>query len=83
MIPVASDPLEIDLDTRLHLAWEMLTPGVAGRFDVMAALLRYAYGQGYWDALVEPVRGELCAAHGFTVPARPALDPTPRPQVEP
>jgi len=35
---------------------------------VVVSLVRLAYGAGYTDALTEPVRGQLCLDHGFSVP---------------
>lgn len=80
MIPVASDALEIDLDARLLDAWELFSPDTLGSLYVMSAVLRFAYGRGYCDALVEPVRGTLLATHGYPVPARQALKPQPDPE---
>ena len=65
------DRLLLDIDVRLHdvLLWAL---GEAQLDDaLLAAFLRCAYGAGYYDALSEPVRGQLCRDHGFAVPQRP------------
>ena len=38
--------------------------------DVVAALMRAAYGKGYCDALTEADPGSLCRDHGYVVPPR-------------
>lgn len=83
MIAPASDALELDIDGRLLHAWEQLTPEPEYSAGLVAALLRYAYGQGYSDALTEPVPGMLHTSHGYAVPARRKLDRPSRLQDEP
>lgn len=73
--------LEVDVDTRLAGAWELVWQGefrlaeLIDGDDQLAAevgsLLRFAYGRGYVDALSEESegrRGELCRAHGYRLP---------------
>jgi len=63
--------LELDLDLRLRMCWDAVSSlGDPDEIPHLAALLRWAYGQGYWDCLTEPRRGALYRAHGFAVPAR-------------
>lgn len=66
------DLLELDVDTRLAVLWAEID---GCGFDevslpLVASLIRSAFAFGYVAALEEPVRGELCRAHGYEVPRR-------------
>jgi hypothetical protein len=67
--------LNLDIDVRIGLdAWIALWSCSRGwnenDHDLIAALLRYAYGAGYVAALTEPHRGQLMSDHGLVVPLR-------------
>jgi hypothetical protein len=71
----AADLLALDIDLRLGpaiwvLLWEMRLPVTAEVDERLASLLRLAYGRGYYQALMEPRRGQLCADHGLIIPPR-------------
>jgi hypothetical protein len=70
--PSKTDSLDLDIDLRLGLdVWTWLwSEGEASDRTVVACLLRFAYGRGYYDALIEPQRGKLCLDHGLYVPQR-------------
>jgi hypothetical protein len=71
-----TDPIYVDLDLRLTDVWgfafEMEDSQVEDRWNLetVGILLRAAYGQGYEDALTEPVVAQLHRDHGFKVPTR-------------
>jgi hypothetical protein len=75
MEPTEADLLDLDIDLRIGVeAWVELWTAEEATDALLSALLRFAYGRGYNDALTEPRRGQLCRDHGFHVPtrARPA-----------
>lgn len=63
--------LELDIDSRIAFIWEAVDvaakKGNLNDLDVIAGLIRAAYGQGYTDALREP-RGKLQLDNGYPVP---------------
>jgi hypothetical protein len=62
--------LQLDLDLRLVGIWRELVEAEDLSLDLVAALLRAAYGQGYIDALREPEEAALLKAHGMRIPVR-------------
>jgi hypothetical protein len=72
MVSDKRELLNLDIDLRIGVdAWAEVWAGTFQRSDeLLFALLRFAYGRGYHDALTEPVRGKLCRDHGFPVPSR-------------
>lgn len=66
--PTAAELLNLDIDLRLGSEFVCL-PTRRYR-QAFHALLRAAYGQGYYDALREQTRGQLCRDHGYAVPFR-------------
>jgi len=69
--PSATDLMHLDLAVRLGAElWALLWDVEDGAQDLLAGLLRLAYGRGYYDALTERRRGQLCLDHGFLVPIR-------------
>lgn len=62
--------LELDLDLRLTELWREIDAVDKLSLEVVAALLRAAYGQGYIDALRESDEATLLKAHGLRVPTR-------------
>jgi hypothetical protein len=69
--PSAEDLLHLDIDVRIGA--DLWALGIEEYDDeVLGAVLRFAYGRGYYDALSEPQRGQLCRDHGFAVPKRRA-----------
>lgn len=73
MEPTSADLLELDIDLRIGVeAWTELWTTEEASESLLSALLRFAYGRGYVDALSEPIRARLCRDHGFRVPRRSA-----------
>lgn len=67
----ALDAIGLEVDMRLTDVWSMLFErGDEPDTDFIGWLLRLAYVTGYWDALAEPVRGQLCTQLGYPVPER-------------
>ena len=66
----AIERLELDIDLRLADLWAEALAVDEWSIDVVAALMRAAYGKGYCDALTEDDPGALCRDHGYVVPAR-------------
>lgn len=66
------DRIGFEVDMRLTDVWSMLfEQGDDGLdHDFLGWLLRLSYVTGYWDALSEPDRGQLCRALGYPVPPR-------------
>ncbi len=60
--------LELDLDLRLGAAMLDALAWAPCDEDYVAAMLRFAYGRGYEDALLELPRGKLYRDHGIPVP---------------
>jgi hypothetical protein len=74
--PSRIELLELDIDLRIADLWAEATEIEDWSIDVVAALMRAAYGKGYCDALTEDEPGSLCSAHGYIVPGRrPAAAP--------
>jgi hypothetical protein len=68
--PSRIELLELDIDLRLADLWSEALAVEDWSLDVVAALMRAAYGKGYCDALTEDLPGSLCRDHGYVVPAR-------------
>ena len=68
--PSRIDLLELDIDLRLTDLWREAGTIDEWSLEVVAALMRAAYGKGYGDALTEESPGSLCADHGYRVPKR-------------
>lgn len=68
--PTRIDLLELDIDLRLADLWVEASEVDEWSLEVVAALMRAAYGKGYCDALTEAEPGVLCRDHGYVVPAR-------------
>ena len=66
------DLLELDIDLRVADLWREAADVAEWSLEVVAALMRAAYGKGYCDALAEDAPGSLCHDHGYDVPARRA-----------
>jgi hypothetical protein len=74
--PTRIELLELDIDIRLADLWSEALAVEEWSVEVVAALMRAAYGKGYCDALTEDEPGSLCRDHGYVVPRRkrsPAL----------
>jgi hypothetical protein len=70
--PSRIELLELDIDIRLADLWSEALAVDEWSLEVVAALMRAAYGKGYCDALTEDEPGSLCRDHGYVVPARSA-----------
>jgi hypothetical protein len=70
--PSRIELLELDIDLRLTDLWAEAAEVDEWSMDVVAALMRAAYGKGYCDALTEDEPGSLCRDHGYVVPDRRA-----------
>jgi hypothetical protein len=71
--PSRIELLELDIDLRLTDLWAEAAEIGDWSLEVVAALMRAAYGKGYCDALTEDDPGSLCRDHGYVVPPeRPA-----------
>ncbi len=78
--PSRIELLELDIDLRLTDLWSEAAEVDEWSLEVVAALMRAAYGKGYCDALTEEEPGALCRDHGYVVPGRrQALRPTGNP----
>jgi hypothetical protein len=66
--PSRIELLELDIDLRLTDLWAEAAEIDEWGLDVVAALMRAAYGKGYCDALTEDEPGSLCRDHGYVVP---------------
>ena len=62
--------LELDIDLRLADLWVEAAEVEEWSLEVVAALMRAAYGKGYCDALTEDEPGSLCRDHCYVVPGR-------------
>jgi len=58
------------VDLRLADLWREACDVSEWNLDVVAAIMRAAYGKGYCDALTEDSPGALCQEHGYRVPDR-------------
>ncbi len=67
--PSRIDKLELDLDIRLLNLWADALDIQDWDLESVGAFMRAAYGLGYFEALSEAERGELCKTHGYRVPA--------------
>ena len=74
--PSRIDLLELDIDLRLADLWVEAAEVEEWSLEVVAALMRAAYGKGYCDALTEDEPGSLCRDHGYVIPGR-GRAPTP------
>ncbi|MBA2474650.1 MAG: hypothetical protein H0V40_01650 [Actinobacteria bacterium] len=68
--PSRLDLLELDIDVRLTDLWREACEVGEWNLEVVAAIMRAAYGKGYCDALTEDLPGSLCHEHGYRVPDR-------------
>jgi hypothetical protein len=68
--PSRIELLELDIDLRLADLWGEAVAVDEWSLDVVAALMRAAYGKGYCAALTEADPGSLCRDHGYVVPRR-------------
>jgi hypothetical protein len=68
--PSRIELLELDIDVRIADLWGEAAEVEDWSLDVVAALMRAAYGKGYCDALTEEEPGSLCRDHGYVVPVR-------------
>jgi hypothetical protein len=68
--PSPIDLLELDIDLRIADLWAELVDVDDCSVEVVAALMRAAYGKGYSDALTEAEPGTLCRDHSQVVPLR-------------
>ena len=68
--PTRIDLLELDIDLRLADLWRESEDIDEWNIDVVAAVMRAAYGKGYCDALTEETPGSLCHDHGYRIPPR-------------
>jgi hypothetical protein len=75
--PSRIELLELDIDLRLADLWTEAAEIDEWSLEVVAALMRAAYGKGYCDALTEADPGSLCRDHGYVVPGR---RPAPAPE---
>ena len=71
--PTAKHPspielLELDIDIRIADLWAEMVEVDEWSVDVVVALMRVAYGEGYCDALTEEEPGVLCRDHGDVAP---------------
>jgi hypothetical protein len=66
--PSRIELLELDIDLRLSDLWCEAGEVDEWSIEVVAALMRAAYGKGYCDALTEESPGSLCRDHGYVVP---------------
>jgi hypothetical protein len=66
--PSRIDLLELDIDVRLVDLWAEALSVDEWSIEVVAALMRAAYGKGYCDALTEEQPGTLCRDHGYALP---------------
>jgi hypothetical protein len=69
--PAALDRIGLEVDMRLTDVWSMLFErGEDLDTEFLGWLLRLSYVTGYWDALSESERGQLCQELGYPVPDR-------------
>lgn len=61
--PSPIELLELDIDLRMAALWADVLETDEWSDDVVLALMRAAYGQGYADALNEERPGALCRDH--------------------
>jgi hypothetical protein len=68
----ALDKIGLSVDMRLTDVWSMLFERGESEMDVefLGWLLRASYVTGYFDALSEEERGQLCSELGYPVPRR-------------
>jgi hypothetical protein len=63
---------ETEIDLRIAELWSVVMGAEGMDMQLIGALLRAAFCQGYIDCYREPVRGTLLRRHGFTLPPRAA-----------
>jgi hypothetical protein len=69
--PTTENLLHLDIDLRLGAGlWREVWTDEERDDEGLGALLWFAYGKGYTDALTEVQRGKICRDHGLTVPRR-------------
>ena len=68
--PTRNELVALDIDLRLHDLVVKALARTCWDGAILASYLRFAYGAGYYDALTESERGQLCRDHGFVVPTR-------------
>ena len=66
--PSPIELLELDIDLRIADLWAEIIEVDEWSVDVVVALMRAAYGEGYCDALTEEEPGVLCRDHGDVAP---------------
>ena len=66
--------LHADIDARLADVWVAFWQTSHWEPEPISAFMRWSYGQGYTDSLIEQVRGELLRNHGLPVPKRQSRD---------
>lgn len=69
----ALERIGFEVDMRLTDVWSIMFERGADEMDTefVGWLLRLSYVTGYWHALTESERGELCHALGYPVPPPP------------
>jgi len=72
--PTRDQLVALDLDCRLTWLWRQIWAESHLGLETVAAYIRYAYGQGYGDALTEDLRGRLYSDHAYDVPKRKPKD---------
>jgi len=65
--PSPIELLELDIDLRIADLWAETVEVDEWSVDVVVALMRAAYGEGYCDALTEEEPSALCRDHGNVV----------------
>jgi hypothetical protein len=78
--PTKEDLLFLDVDCRLAWLWREAWDIGCWDLEWAARYFRYAYGQGYWDALREYRRGQLYRDHRIPIPKREPKPSGPRPR---
>jgi hypothetical protein len=61
--PSQIELLELEVDLRLADLWAEISGHTDWSIELVAALLRAAYAEGYCDALTEEEPGALCREH--------------------
>lgn len=71
-VPARMSRFQLELDTRMLELWQVIDDSDELTLELVACLLRAAYGRGYVDAVSEPDPGALLREHGYKVPQHPA-----------
>jgi hypothetical protein len=69
-LTIRIEQLELDIELRLGTTLLDALACVDANPALVLSYLRYAYGTGYSDALIDQPRGKLFRDHGFSVPKR-------------